>query len=71
MAAGEPGLAEMKARIHRDGYRLGEVFRQDDGTYRVEAWKEGLAFQLIPATGVGRTKREAIADLLRTLDAGR
>lgn len=71
MAVGDRGIAEMKAQIHKDGYRLGDARREDDGTYRVEAWKEGFAFQLTPATGVGKTEREAIADLLRTLDAGR
>ncbi len=71
MTRSDEGLAAMKARIHEDGYRLGAAWRQHDGLYRVEAWKEGLAFQLTPASGVGKTEREAIADLLRTLDAGR
>jgi hypothetical protein len=70
MATGAQGLAEMRARVQKDGYRLGDAWRQDDGTYRVEAWKEGAAFQLTPAAGVGKTEREALADLLRTLDGG-
>ncbi len=71
MTTGEQGLRAMKARIEQDGYRLGDAFRQDDGLYCVEAWKEGLAFQITPARGIGKTEREAIADLLRTVDAGR
>lgn len=69
MAADDGGLAAMRAQVHRDGYRFGDARRLDDGTLRVEAWKEGAVFQIMPATGVGRTEREAIADLLRTLSA--
>jgi hypothetical protein len=71
MTTGDQGLRAMKARIEQEGYRLGDAWRQDAGLYCVEAWKEGLAFQVTPARGVGKTKREAIADLLRTVDAGR
>ena len=72
MATEGESIAQLRERVHRDGYRLGNGWRQDDGTYKVEAWKEGAAaFQLTPASGVGATERDAIIDLLRTISAGR
>lgn len=72
MATDGEGIPQLRARVQQDGYRLGNGWRQEDGTYKVEAWKEGAAaFQLTPATGVGKTERDAIIDLLRTISAGR
>lgn len=60
----DAALATARVRLRAAGYDLVEARRLADGTIRVEAWPHGVEFHATARTGVGRTIREAVEDLI-------